>query len=84
MWILQEANPGVPVKQGGVKVAGFSYEGYASPLHHCMLKDEHGNIVFETYGSPELTPVDKHFEPIWLYGLTLEDLESGRVVVTTL
>lgn len=83
-WALMQAQPGVPVKPGGVKVTCISFEGYTLATHRCMVKDGGGNIIFETAGKTDLTPVDKHFDGTWIDDLILEDLDSGRVVVTTL
>lgn len=85
MWILQVPDPDNPVKVGSVKVSMLSFEGYADANAHCLLKDGHGNIVFETYGNVDLSPIMTALgEHVWLQSLTLVDLTSGRVVVHVL
>lgn len=83
-WVLMQAQHGVPVKKGGVKVTSISFQGYSDPNHHCMVKDGGGNIIFETFGNTDLSPVSMTFDATWIDDLTLESLGSGRVVVTTL
>lgn len=81
-WILQDPMPNVPVKSGLVKVSSLSFEGYSNQDHHCMVKDGHGAMIFETYGNVDLSPIQKHFEGYWVWNMELTALDSGRVVVT--
>lgn len=83
-WILQDPRPGIPVKPGSAKVSSFNFMGYSSQDHHCLLKDGAGNIIFETYGNVDLSPISLQFDPIWITGLSLEALDSGWVTVTIL
>lgn len=82
VWNLVTVDANNPVKDGWTILTGLSWEGYANPNHHVLLKDGHGNVVFESYGHVDLDPVAHIFgnpTPVWK--LTVAGLDSGRVVV---
>ena len=82
LWNLMIEDADNPVKSGRVFVGSISFQGYASADHHCALRDGWGNMIFETYGNVDLSPVGVSFsEPISVFELTVAGLDSGRVVV---
>lgn len=81
-WKLTDVDENSPISPNFVHVSSISWEGYASPDDHVMLKDYRGVPIFESFGNVDLSPISKVYDrPMPIFGLVLADLGSGRVLL---
>ena len=82
IWLLTEANPDVPVKDGITLVNAITWQAYANPNHRFSVTDDYGAVIAEGIGSSDWRPVTISFgNPIPVRGLRLAAIDSGEVSV---
>lgn len=82
VWNLLVADPNTPVKSGYVFVKTISWQGYADMNDHVYVRDGRGNTLLESFGNSDLSPIEVDLGGAAIRDLTLEGLDSGRVVVS--
>lgn len=74
-----DANTGGPLKKGLTYIDSIVFSNYLDPEHKVRLTDRWGRDVFDTRGSTDGSPV--MFTPNFLYvwDLTVAQLDSGNL-----
>ena len=76
IWSINRADP-APIKNGRVFIQSIAWQGYSDADHHVLLKDGFGNIIFESDGSSELSPVFSNVAGASILNPTLTHMDSG-------
>jgi hypothetical protein len=83
VWSIDTAAADV-IYTGRIKVTSIAFVEYSAAAHTAIVKDANGNIVWSGKGNSEFSPVETAFaRPLWIPGLIVDTIDSGRVLIAT-
>jgi len=79
-WILDTAAPGVIIWPSWMRIAQFSFIGYAAQGNKCVINDRNGQLVWQASGAADLRD-QPSFKIGWVQGMIVQQIDGGGKVL---
>ena len=81
VWSIDTAAAAV-IYTGQIKVISITFVEYSAAAHTAEVKDSNGNTVWSGKGNSDFSPVKTAYaSPLWIPGLIVDTVDSGRVLI---